>query len=414
MAKAAKKAALEASRGAPDLSVAELQGMASPYNPRKIKPHDLAALRRSLRTFGAVEPVVVNRRTGRIVGGHQRVKAAHAEGIETLPVVYVDLAEPQEKQLNLALNRIAGEFDRDALAAVLQELKTIDADIGITGFTNWELKSLLVNPQDGKTDPNAIPAGVPRRVKVGDLWLLGEHRLFCGDSTQAAAVKRVMGGETADIMVTDPPYGVRYRPSWRNEAAAAGAEKCQANRVAEVPGDDRHDWNEAWALFGGRIAYVWHASWFIPAIWDGMKAAGLLPRALIIWHKSYPVISRGAYNWQHECLTYSVRDKKTAGWIGPKNETTIWENMLPVNDAYHNSDEPSTGHGAQKPLEAMERPIRNHDAPLVYDPFVGSGTTLIAAERLERKCFGIDIDPGYCDVALKRWEEFTGKKARKA
>ena len=214
-----------------EIPVSELSGMAAGYNPRKISEHDKAALRRSLRFFGPVEPIVVNRRTQRIVGGHQRVVAAEAEGIDSLPVAWVDLDEPSEKQLNLALNRISGEWDEEKLADLLRGLGESGADLELTGFDASELKGWLDGGlADGNTDADALPEAVPERCAPGDLWQLGSHRLLCGDSTNADDTTRLFDGAAPMLTITDPPYGVNYDPSWRNEKAEKGQLAYSARR----------------------------------------------------------------------------------------------------------------------------------------------------------------------------------------
>lgn len=384
------------------VAVSKLAGMGAPYNPRRIDDRQLSALRKSLRNFGAVEPVVANRRTGLVVGGHQRIKAAQAEGIATLPVVWVDLDPTQERQLNLALNRISGEWDEPALAALLEEMGAAAGDL--TGFDTTEIDELVdrMNREARAVDPEEIPEPPAEpRTKRGDLWLMGKHRLLCGDSTSAEDVARLLAGEVPFLMVTDPPYGVEYDPEWRQEAAEKGYIGFSPSALGKVANDDRVDWTAAWALFPGDVAYVWHAGMFGATVAEGLAAAKFDLRSQIIWTKPSFAISRGHYNWQHETCWYAVRKGKSAKFIGSKSETTVW----PIGRAKSNA------HGTQKPVECMERPMGNHDAPSVYEPFAGSGTTIVAAEQLSRRCYGMEIEPKYCDVTVERWENITGKKA---
>ena len=387
------------------LPVSRLVGMAAPYNPRRIEPDQLAALRSSLRTFGAVEPVVVNRRSGRIVGGHQRVKAAEAEGIAALPVVWVDLDDVGEKQLNLALNRISGEWDEPALAALLEELGS--AALNLTGFDGSEIEELIARMRREAlgVDPDDVPE--PPKVAVtkpGDLYVLGKHRLLCGDATNAGDVTRLLGGVTPGLMVTDPPYGVNYDPSWRNEEARKGNLGYYARRVGKVANDDRADWREAWALFPGDVVYSWHPAGATSLVHAAaLQDSGFPIRMQIIWAKSNFQIGRGDYHVRHEPCWYAVRKGKAARRTDDRTQSTLWEINLDKNV--------EGGHSTQKPCECMERPIRNHEFSDVYDPFCGSGTTLIAAERENRRCYALEIDPIYCDVIVARWESFTGEKA---
>ena len=381
----------------------QLTEMAAPYNPRKISDHDLEALRKSLRFFGTVEPIVVNERSGHIIGGHQRVRAAKAEGLDELPVVYVDLDEPSEKQLNLALNRISGEWDIEKLGALLGDLDKAGADLALTGFTDVEIEKLCRGSGGaggGLTDPDATPEPPETpATQPGDLIILGDHRLLCGDATDAGVVDRLLGDDTPVLMVTDPPYGVSYDPTYRSK-----------NRTGNVENDDRCDWTEAWRLFSGDVAYVWHSSLHVVVVARSLAEAGFEPRSYLIWAKERLVMGRGHYHWQHEPCFYVVRENATASWCGGRDQATVWSIPSIRPD---NPDDLETFHGTQKPVECMARPMRNHGkaGDYVYDPFVGSGTSLIAAERTGRRCLALDIDPVYCDVAVQRWQAYTEQKA---
>lgn len=379
------------------------------YNPRRISDQQLASLKASIERFGFVDPVIVNDRTGTLVGGHQRIKAAKDLGLKEVPVVSVNLDEADEKALNVALNKISGEWDLDLLRGVLEDVQAAGLDLSLTGFTDEEWSAMSGTPRAtaGLTDPDEVPA-LPEQAETitqpGDLWLLGNHRLLCGDSTKAEDVARVMGGDAPLLMVTDPPYGVEYDPSWRAEFNGDGPQSRRA--TGKVANDDRADWREAWALFSGDVAYVWHAGAFSPVVADSLVSCGLEVRYLIVWAKQRHTFGRGHYHHQHEPCWCVVRKGSTALWAGDRTQTTLWQ-----IDNNRNND---TGHGTQKPVECMARPIRNHNADVVYDPFLGSGTTLIAAEQLGRKCYGLEISPQYCDVIVRRWEQFTGRKASRA
>jgi DNA modification methylase len=214
-------------------------------------------------------------------------------------------------------------------------------------------------------------------------------------------------------MVTDPPYGVEYDADWRNHTEGVGGfgdpEKAKAGRrtaraIGKVENDDRADWGDAWALFPGAVAYVWHAGIYATTVAESLEAVGLEIRAQIIWAKSRFAISRGHYHWQHEPCWYAVRKGGKGHWCGDRSQTTLWE-------ISHVRSE--TGHSTQKPVEAMRRPIENNSSPgqAVYDPFSGSGTTIIAAEMTGRCCYAIGLNPTYVDVAIRRWQEFTGGEA---
>ncbi|GJD67256.1 DNA-methyltransferase [Methylobacterium gnaphalii] len=240
-------------------------------------------------------------------------------------------------------------------------------------------------------------------ARRGDVWLLGDHRLVCGDATDPSDVALALNGECPHLLVTDPPYGVSYDPGWRAKVLPNGSNRA----LGAVANDDCADWRNAWALFPGDVAYVWHSALHASEVETSLRAVGFLPRAQIIWDKGRLIISRGHYHWRHEPCWYAVRKGRTASWAGGRKQTTVW--LIP-----HRRSE--TGHGTQKPLEAMCRPILNHTVPgdRVYDPFLGSGTTLIAAEELGRICHAIELDPTYVDTALRRWESHTGRVAELA
>jgi DNA modification methylase len=232
--------------------------------------------------------------------------------------------------------------------------------------------------------------------------VLGRHRLLCGDATSAADVARLLDGARPHLMTTDPPYGVNYDPEWRNEAGVSAT-----MRTGKVANDDRADWREAWALFPGDVAYVWHAGVHARTVIESLEAAGFVIRSQIIWAKSRFVLGRGDYHWQHEPCLYAVRKGATGHWQGARDQATLW----PIS-AGGDEDE-ATIHGTQKPVECMRRPIVNNSAPgdAVYEPFCGSGSTIIAAETTGRACFAMEIDPRYVDVAIRRWQVFTGQAA---
>lgn len=227
------------------------------------------------------------------------------------------------------------------------------------------------------------------KVKTGDLWLIGESRLLCGDSTKAEDVARVLGGAKPNLMVTDPPYGVEYDPTWRAEA---GINKSQ-NKMGKVENDDRADWTPTWMLSPSSVAYVWHAGLQASIVQASLESADFGLRSQIIWAKDRMALSRGDYHWKHEPCWYAVKRGKTGDRTDDRTQTTLWEIASREDDGH--------GHGTQKPLECMARPIRNHEGD-VYEPFCGSGTTMVAAQNLNRKCYAIEISPNYCAVILER------------
>jgi DNA modification methylase len=297
----------------------------------------------------------------------------------------------------LAANRFGrvGMDDADALARCLREVQADSGfDMDLTGYADKALAELIGPDGDADAEPQldrAEELRVKWGVQTGDLWLIGEHRLLCGDSTNEADVGRLLGGAVPLLMVTDPPYGVEYDPSWRAEA---GVNK-NKGKMGKVSNDDIADWSPAWRLFSGDVAYVWHAPGPLQAIvLASLECSGFKARSHIIWAKDRLVLSRGDYHWQHEPCWYAVRDGRTGHRTEDRKQTTLWE--IPARD------DSGHGHGTQKPLECMARPMRNHVAPEVYDPFCGSGTSLVAGQNLDRKVYACEISPAYCAVILER------------
>jgi len=372
------------------------------YNARKISKEELAKLKHGIEEFGLVDPVIVNADMT-VIGGHQRLKALKALKWADCPCVVLDIPKDREKALNLALNRISGEWDDDLLAQLVADLATApDFDMQLTGFDSKELDKLLadinlasLSEDDFDADAEAAKITEPK-TKPGDLYLLGRHRLLCGDSTDADAVSKLLGGGEPHLMVTDPPYGVEYDPTrTSNNRMKAG----------KVLNDDKSDWREAWALFPGAVAYVWHAGTRARHVIESLEVCGFNLRAQIIWVKDRMTLGRGDYHYKHEPCYYVVKKGMTGRWEGGRNQVTVWE-INAREDTGH-------GHGTQKPIECMLRPIKNNSrrGDLVYDPFLGTGTTMIACEQAWRVCYGLELSPVYCDVIVKRWEKVTGQTA---
>ena len=377
-----------------------------PYanNPRQ-NDDAVEAVAESIRRFGFRQPIVVDQ-DGVIVAGHTRFRAAQRLGLATVPVhVATDLSPDEVRAYRLADNKTAelASWDDAMLSIELDALRGAGIDWTLLGFDEEELAKLLAPAgTDGLTDPDAVPEKPADPItKPGDLWLLGKHRLLCGDSTSATDVARLLDGAVPALMVTDPPYGVEYDPEWRMDAGLTG----NTARMGKVMNDDRADWTEAWKLFPGDVAYVYHAGVFASTVQQSLERAGFAIRAQIIWAKDRLALSRGDYHWQHEPCWYAVREGGKGHRTDDRTQTTLWS--IPArDDAGH-------GHGTQKPVECMERPVRNHLADMVYEPFAGSGTTVIACERTGRTCMAMELDPGYCDVVVRRWEDFTGRKAER-
>lgn len=370
-----------------------------PYarNSRTHSDEQVAQIAASMKEWGWTNPVLVDE-AGMIIAGHGRVLAARKLGFTEVPVMVADgWSEAQKRAYVLADNQLAlnAGWDMDALKNELAGLKEWEFDLSLLGFA--DLDALLAEKTEGLTDPDEVPAAPVNPVtRLGDVWLLGKHRIICGDSTDADTVAKVLNGVEPHLMVTDPPYGVEYDPTrTSNNAAKAG----------KVLNDDRADWSEAWALFPGDVAYVWHASMFTDVVIASLEQIGLQRRSMIIWAKDRMTLGRGHYHWQHEPCWYVVRKGGTGHWFGDRDKTTLW-NIKAREDGGH-------GHGTQKPVECMKRPIENNSSPgqAVYEPFSGSGTTIIAGEMTGRSVHAIELSPAYVDVAVKRWQEFTGKTA---
>jgi DNA modification methylase len=379
-------------------------------NPRK-NDHAVEAVAAAIKRFGFRVPVLA-KSDGSLIDGHLRVKAAKHLGMEEVPAVLCDdLSEADIKALRISINRMAelAEWDAELLNAELEGLAAEGFSIEDLGFDAAALEELgadlgLEEKPELDAEPQIDKAEELRAkwgVEPGQLWELGDHRLLCGDSTKKEDVDRALGGASPMLMVTDPPYGVNYDPNWRNEADRANGKPYGASAVGLVTNDTRADWREAWELFNGDVAYVWHAGLFAPTVAESLVACGFDLRSQIVWAKSNFAIGRGDYHWKHEPCWYSVRKGKKGHSKGDRSQTTLWEIDKPQKS--------ETGHSTQKPVECMARPIRNHDSEFVYEPFSGSGTTIIACEQLGRKCRAIEISPAYVAVALQRWADATGK-----
>lgn len=375
-------------------------------NPRK-NDDVVDRMCEAIQEFGFRIPIVA-KSDGLIVDGHLRYKAALKLGLPTVPVALADeLTDAQIRAFRLLANQSASwaSWDEELLRFELTDLKLENYDLRLTGFDDIELVNFLAMPND--RDPEAVPEPPADLVsRTGDIWLLGEHRLLCGDATSAADVDAMLDGAKPHLMVTDPPYGVDYDPDWRNRADRANGKPYGARAVGLVSNDDRADWSEAWKLFPGDVAYVWSPPGSKQLDhYDALIAAEFEIRMQLIWAKQQFPIGRGNYHVQHEPCWYTVRKGKTAHWQGDRTQSTLWQIDKPVKS--------ETGHSTQKPIECMKRPIENNSAPgdYIYDPFVGSGTTIIAAEMTARRCLAIEINSNYVDVCVIRWQDYTNKKS---
>ena len=385
-----------------------------PYanNPRLHSEADLDKIVAAILKWGWTLPILVDEQ-GNVLAGALRLRAAIRLELKDIPVIVArGWSEEEKRAYRLADNQLAARasWDFELLSNELRDLKFGGFDLGLTGFEPDQLKSIMAGTgSSGLTDPDSVP-DVPDQpvTRRGDVWGLEDNRVGCGDSTSAADVAQVLDGSQPHLMITDPPYGVGYDPSWR-----AGRGQSTGNLArGKVLNDDRADWREAYALFPGDVAYAWHGALHGDIVAAGFTSCGFRLRAQIVWAKQHFTLSRGDYHWKHETCWYAVREGKPSHWRGDRTQTTVWE--IANNNPFGNQQrEQSWGHGTQKPVECMRRPIVNNSRPgqAIYDPFLGSGTSLIAAEMSGRICYGLELNPAYVDVIVRRWQVFTGRAA---
>jgi len=386
-----------------------------PANPRRISAAELEALTRSLREWGFVQPVLARREDRVVIGGHQRLVAARKLGLKTVPVIYVDLSVEQSRLLNVALNKISGEWDEDLLARLLAELKPVeDIDLSLTGFSEDELDKLLrgldrreKRERSETFDLDAALEGARRatRANPGDLWALGDHRLLVGDATDTAAVRRLLGETRPAMCFTDPPYNVSYGDH-------GGQQRGQRKRkIANdaMPAEQWEAFCRGWArnlvehVDGALYVCMSTKEW--PLVSRVLAEVGGHWSDTIVWKKDRFVMGRADYQRGYEPIWYGWPEGKKHHWCGDRDQGDVWEVERPSA---------SEAHPTMKPLALVEKAIENSSKPgdVVLDLFLGSGSTLIAAERTGRVCYGMEIDPHYGSVVLARWESFTGKEAK--
>lgn len=389
-----------------------------PANPRRISAAELEALTRSIRAFGFVEPVVARRDDHTVIGGHQRLLAARKLGLTTVPTVFVDLTAEQARLLNLALNRISGSWDQELLARLLTDLQPVEGlDLTLAGFDEDELavllKSLDTRERRERVETFDLEQAIaeaqqaPTRTQPGDLWLLGDHRVLCGDSTDADVVARLLNGQRAQLAFTDPPYHVAYGDHGGQQRGA------RRRRIANdgMPAEQWETFCRGWArnlvahVDGALYCCMSTKEW--PLVSRVLEEAGAHWSDTIIWAKDRFTLGRADYQRQYEPIWYGWRDGVPHHWCGDRDQGDVWRIARPSVSELH----PTT-----KPLELVERVLENSSRPgdVVLDLFLGSGTTLIAAERTGRICAAVELDARYVDVAVARWEAFSGQQARKA
>lgn len=376
---------------------------AAEYNPRKdLKPGDpeFEKLKRSLEQFGYVEPVIWNKTTGNVVGGHQRLKVLQTLGYTEIDCVVVELDGEKEKALNIALNKISGDWDKDKLALLITDLQASDFDVSLTGFDPAEIDDLFKDSTETKDDDFDVEGELdkPCISAKGDVWHLGRHRLICGDSTQPETYDNLLCGKKVNLIITDPPYNVNYEGS--------------AGKIKNDNLSDDAFYNflyDAFSLMQAYLAedgsiYVFHADTEGLNFRKAFKEAGFYLSGTCIWKKQSLVLGRSPYQWQHEPVLFGWKKNGKHQWYSDRKQTTIWEFDKPKK----NGDHPT-----MKPIPLLAYPIMNSSLTnsLVLDPFGGSGSTLIACEQTDRECYTIELDEKFCDVIVKRYIELAGTTA---
>lgn len=384
-----------------------------PYarNSRTHSDEQIAQIAASIREFGFTNPIIIDEQNN-IIAGHGRVLAAQKLKMTDVPcVVVTGWSEAQKKAYVIADNKLAlnAGWDEKMLSLEFEELQGLGFDLSLTGFSSDEILALKPLEAVGLTDEDEAPEPPETPVTIlGDIWLLGDHRLMCGDSTSIDAVEKLMGGQRPNTMLTEPPYGVKYEADWR--ADAKGRKKTKREENSGLKNDDRADWYDAYVLAPCNVAYVWHASAFTDVVMDGLRRAGFDVNQQIIWNKSVHALSRSDYHWKHEPCWYAVKPNSERNWKGGRTQMTVWDIKSVI------FEDGKTAHPTQKPVEIYTRPLEFHtnQGEYVYDPFAGSGTLGIACEKSGRRALLMELDPKYCDVIIKRWQDFTGKKATHA
>ena len=390
------------------------------YNPRQITDEEMEKLKNSINEFGYVAPIIVNKHNNHIIGGNQRYEALKSLGYTDVDVVFVD--EPnlnREKALNLALNKISGEWDFIKLADILDDLELNDFDISLTGFDDLELENFGIEdpkeqePVEVVEDDYEEPDELEVTVQTGDIYVLGNHRLMCGDSTKIDDVEKLMNGKKADMVFTDPPYNVAYTGGMKKENSKLKSNN--RNMIKNDKMDEDTFYNFLYNVYINlklntkekSAIYVFYAHSMTRQFISSFQDAGLKQRSIIIWHKTsggFGDFMAQYMNAYEPCIYGS--NGETVNWYGPNNEKTVW-NM--------DKEKKCDLHPTMKPLELVGRAIKNSskENDIVLDLFGGSGSTLISCEQLNRNCYMMELDPKYCQVIINRWEEFTGEKAEK-
>lgn len=400
-----------------------------PKNPFIHSDDQVEKIAASMMRFGVTAPMLVDEE-GVLIYGHGRLRAASlllsrgSGEFSSLPVVIArGWTDDEKRAYRIADNQLSylSDFDMPMLKEELAVLNRNNFDMPLLGFSTDRVRQILANPKTRDPDAEAAPPPVVPVSQPGDLWLCGDHRLLCGDAGNHDDVARLFAGAGPHLLVSDPPYGVEYNPAWRSTLYRPRTNTGDPTEPGEtfaalgkVSNDDQADWAGAWCISGCEVAYVWHSALKSAVSHQSLVQAGYDIRAQIIWNKAHFAFGRGDFHWKHEGCWYGVRKGGKSHWNGDRKQTTVWDIVSSVGFSTKKSGpDERTGHSTQKPVECMRRPIENNSKPGegIYDPFLGSGTSMIAAELLARKCFGMEIDPAYVDVAVKRWQKISGRLA---
>ena len=382
-----------------ELPLKELKPAA--YNPRKkLKKGDkeYEKIKQSLLKFGYVDPIIVNEDLT-VIGGHQRLTVLKDLDYETAKCVIVDLPKEDEKALNIALNKITGQWDEALLADLLLDLQESDFNLDLTGFEPPEIDDILSNVHDKELSEDEFDVEEelkkPTVSRRGDIWQLGKHRVICGDSTKSETYDQLLGDKKANLVVTDPPYNVDVEET--------------AGKILNDNMSDGDFYQFLLSMFtqvenhmeDDASIYVFHADTEGLNFRKAFKDAGFYLSGCCIWKKNSLVLGRSPYQWQHEPCLYGWKKKGKHQWFSDRKQTTIWEYDRPKS---------SKDHPTMKPIQLMAYPIQNSSmrGTIVLDPFLGSGSTLIAADQTGRVCYGIELDEKFVDVIVKRYIEVTG------
>ncbi|HHT9138416.1 MAG TPA: site-specific DNA-methyltransferase [Candidatus Wunengus sp. YC60] len=392
----------------------------APYNPRiPLKPGDIEyeKLKKSIDTFGLVEPLVWNKRTGNLIGGHQRLRILTAQGVTEVEVSVVDLSPDMEKALNIALNKITGDWDERKLSELLTEIQKIpDFDIGLTGFDIPEISELLDSiiqsrEDDGFDIEEALNATQEPVTKRGDLIQLGLHRLLCGDSSNPDDMKILMNGEKADILDCDFPYNVNYGGGAKPNPNTRPKNSRKWNQIYsdDMPQAEYEAWMKKVLILikqhlkPGAAIYIWQGLRQFPPMYQILLDLDFHVSCFLCWLKESAAITYADYCYRTEQCLYGWFKGAPHYWAGKPAESNVWEVKRDPTKSYV--------HPTQKPVQLAQRAIKNSSkiGDIVLDTFLGSGSVLIGAESLNRRCFGMELDPQYCDVVVRRYISYIGK-----